>query len=168
MNADPDPDLQERRALLEALRAQRAHVLSALDGLSEDELRRPVLPSGWTCLGLVQHLALDVERFWFRAVVAGEDVELCTGDDAWRVDAGTPAGAVLDMYRAEADWADAVITATALDAATAWWPVEVFGDMLQRDLRVTVLHVLSETACHAGHLDAARELLDGHQHLVLT
>ena len=36
---------------------------------------RPLLPSGWTCAGLVHHLALDVERFWFRAVMAGEKVE---------------------------------------------------------------------------------------------
>ncbi len=168
MSADLGPDSQERQALLEALRAQRAHVLAALDGLSDDALRRPALPSGWTCLGLLQHLALDVERFWFRAVVAGEDVGLATGDAAWRVAPGTPAGAVLDAYRGEAERSDAVVTATALDAAPVWWPIEVFADLPQRDLRATVLHVLTETACQAEHLDAARELLDGHQHLVLT
>jgi len=46
--------------------------------------------------------------------------------------------------------------------------VEVFADLPERDLRGTVLAVLTETACHAGHLDAARELIDGRQHLVLT
>ena len=158
----------ERAALLEALRAQRAHVLQAVDGLSDEALRTPVLPSGWTCLGLVQHLALDVERFWFRAVTAGEDVELLSGDDAWRVASGTAARSVLDAYRDEAERSDAVLAVTALDAAPAWWPVEVFADLPERDLRATVLHVLTETACHAGHLDAARELLDGHQHLVLS
>jgi uncharacterized damage-inducible protein DinB len=168
MSTDQDPTAPERKALLEALRAQRAHVLAALDGLPDDALRRPVLPSGWTCLGLVQHLALDVERFWFRAVAAGEDVELATGDAAWRVDPDSPADAVLDAYRREAELSDAVVSATALDAAPAWWPVEVFADLPQRELRATVLHVLTETACHAGHLDAARELLDGHQNLVLT
>jgi hypothetical protein len=116
----------------------------------------------------VQHLALDVERFWLRSVVAGEDVDLPTGDEAWRVDPRTSAATVLDTYRAEAARSDAVITATALDAAPVWWPAEVFADMPERDLRATVLHVLTETACHAGHLDAARELIDGHQHLVLT
>ncbi|QNK83704.1 DUF664 domain-containing protein [Nakamurella sp. PAMC28650] len=60
----------EKVALLSHLNAQRHHVLGSLDGLSEADLRRPVLPSGWSCLGLVQHLALDVERFWFRALVA--------------------------------------------------------------------------------------------------
>ena len=161
-------DAAEREALLSALRDQREHVLRAVAGLSDEDLRRPVLPSGWTCLGLVQHLALDVERFWFRAVVAGEAVDLCSGDEAWRVDVARPAQAVLDAYRDEASAADAVIGRTDLAAQPAWWPVEVFADLPVRDLRQTVLAVLVETACHAGHLDAARELLDGHQDLVLT
>jgi uncharacterized damage-inducible protein DinB len=158
----------ERDALLQALHAQRDHVLDALAGLSDEALRRPVLPSGWTCIGLVQHLALDVERFWFGAVTAGEPVDLTSGADAWQVPADISAGAVVDLYRAEAARSDAVITATALDARPAWWPVEVFADLPERNLRSTILHVLTETACHAGHLDAARELLDGRQHLVLT
>src|SRR5260221_991912 len=61
----------EGNALLESLTGQRRHVLGILEGLSEEDLRRPVLPSGGTCLCLVHHLALDVERFWFRAVMAG-------------------------------------------------------------------------------------------------
>ena len=160
--------VDEREALLAALHDQREHVLRAVTGLSEAALRQPVLPSGWTCLGLVQHLALDVERFWFRAVVAGEAVELCSGDEAWRVDATTPATAVLHAYREESRRADAIVRCSDLGAQPAWWPVEVFADLPVRDLRQTVLAVLVETACHAGHLDAVRELLDGHQHLVLT
>src|SRR6266705_2930116 len=58
-------------ALVKSLNAQRDHVVGVLDGLTEEELSRPVLPTGWTCAGLVHHLAVDVERFWFRAVVAG-------------------------------------------------------------------------------------------------
>ena len=161
-------DAGEREALAAALREQRAHVLRAVAGLSDEDLRRPVLPSGWSCLGMVQHLALDVERFWFRAVVAGEAVDLCSGDEAWRVDAGHAAFDVLDAYREECRAADEVIARTDLTAQPAWWPVEVFADLPVRDLRATVLAVLVETACHAGHLDAARELLDGHQDLVLT
>jgi uncharacterized damage-inducible protein DinB len=160
---------REREALVAWLRAQREHVLQALNGLPDEALRRPVLPSGWTCLGLVQHLTLDVERFWFRAVVAGEDVHLETRDHAWHVPADVPAEAVLGAYQAEAEQSDRVIAAAAdLDVGPAWWPVEVFADLPVRDLRQTILHVTTETACHAGHLDAARELLDGHQHLVLT
>jgi hypothetical protein len=55
--------MDETTALTETLRAQREHVLGILGGLSDDELRRPVLPSGWSCAGLVHHLAVDVERF---------------------------------------------------------------------------------------------------------
>jgi hypothetical protein len=54
----------ETGTLLTRLDHQRRHVQD------EADLRRPVLPPGWSCLGLVRHLALDVERFWFRAVVA--------------------------------------------------------------------------------------------------
>ncbi|WP_320064604.1 DinB family protein [Micromonospora sp. RTGN7] len=159
---------EERATLLAALTAQRHHVLGALDGLPEEALRRPVLPSGWSCLGLVRHLALDVERFWFRAVVAGERVDLKSGADAWQVDAETPAGAVFDLYRREAELADAVIAGTGLDAAPAWWPEGIFPGLPPHALRRTVLHVITETACHAGHLDAVRELIDGRKWLVLT
>lgn len=144
-------------------------MLQAVAGLPDEALRRPVLPSGWTCLGLVQHLTVDVERFWFRAVVAGEHVHLATGDQAWHVAADTSVEAVLNAYRAETEQSDqAIAAAAALDADPAWWPVEIFADLPVRNLRASVLHVITETACHAGHLDAARELLDGHQHLVLT
>lgn len=158
----------EREALLAVLRDQREHVLRAVSGLSDEALRRPVLPSGWTCLGLVQHLALDVERFWFRAVAAGESVSLCSGDEAWQVAPTTSAEGVIEGYRDEIRLADAAISRTPLDAPPAWWPADVFGDLPVRDLRRNILAVIVETACHAGHLDAAREMLDGHQHLVLT
>ncbi|HLL67521.1 MAG TPA: DinB family protein [Micromonosporaceae bacterium] len=158
----------ETSALLSVLKSQRDHVLGILDGLPDEALRRPALPSGWTCLGMVRHLALDVERFWFRAVAAGEAVDLESGDAAWQVGPDTPAEAVFDLYRQEAALADAVIAGTPLDSAAAWWPDEIFPGLPPRDLRSTVLHVITETACHAGHLDAARELIDGRAWLVLT
>lgn len=159
----------ESATLLSYLSAQRAHVLGILEGLDDDALRRPVLPSGWTCLGLIQHLAVDVEQFWFRCVVAGEQAAIDgLTDDAWHVGADVPAEAVLDMYRQEIDRANAIITATPLDAAPAWWPGDLFGDFRLHDLREIMLHVITETACHAGHLDAARELIDGRRWLVLT
>jgi hypothetical protein len=52
-----------------------------------NDLRRHVLPSRWTCLGLVNHLSLDVERFWFQAVIAGEAIAvedvLGSSGNAW-------------------------------------------------------------------------------------
>ena len=163
----------ESAVLLSTLNNQRDHVLGILDGLSEDDLRRPVLPSQWTCLGMMQHLALDVERFWFRRVVAGEPGVGEPGggesaDSAWQVSPDLPAKAVFDLYRQEIELANAIITATRLDAAPAWWPAELFGSWRLNDLREVILHVISETACHAGHLDAVRELIDGRTWLILT
>jgi Protein of unknown function (DUF664) len=160
--------IKESTALLSALNGQRDHVLGILEGLPEEALRRPVLPSGWTCVGLVRHLALDVERFWFRAVVAGESVDLESGDGAWQVSPDVPAEAVFDLYRRETELANGIIAATPLDSAPAWWPDELFRDVPPRDLRETILHVTTETACHAGHLDVVRELIDGRTWLVLT
>src|SRR4051812_6519284 len=140
---------EETRALLSSLTGQRDHVLGILEGLPEEALRRPVLPSGWTCLGLVRHLALDVERFWFRAVIAGEQVDLESGDGAWQVAPDVPAKAVFDAYRQETKLADAIIAGTALDAGPAWWPEEVFPGLPSQNLRETILHVITETACHA-------------------
>jgi hypothetical protein len=53
----------ETVVLLDTLDNQCQHVLGILEGLSEEDLRRPMLPSGWACVDLVQHPALDVERF---------------------------------------------------------------------------------------------------------
>ncbi len=154
------------------LSAQRRHVLGILDGLDDEQLRRPVLPSGWSGLGLVQHLTVDVERWWFSAVMAGDRaaVDSFTGPDvpnAWQVAAGTPAEAILAAYRAEIERSDAVIARLPLSAEPAWWP-DFLGGRWMDDLTDALLHVITETACHAGHLDAARELIDGRQWIVLN
>lgn len=160
--------IKERTALLASLSNQRDHVLGILEGLSEEALRRPVLPSGWTCLGMVRHLAIDVERFWFRSVVAGQPVEVRASDAAvWQVTSEESAQAVFDLYRREIELSNAIIAATPLDTAPASRP-DQWGDWGPVDLRETILHVMTETACHAGHLDAARELIDGRTWLVLT
>jgi uncharacterized damage-inducible protein DinB len=155
-------------ALQAALSSQRRHVLGILDGLSEDALRRPVLPSGWSCLDLVQHLAFDVERFWFQCVMTGQPLDAPgVPDDAWHVGRDTPAEAVMTTYRRAIERADEIIAATPLDAVPAWWP-DFFGSYRLDDLQQVMLHVITETACHAGHLDAVRELIDGRTWLVLT
>jgi uncharacterized damage-inducible protein DinB len=168
---EPTPNT-EREALLRYLDAQREHALGILEGLDEEALRRPVLPSGWSCLGLVRHLALDVERFWFGAVVAGDRAiidEFAAGpDNAWEIAADQSASAIFELYRRESARTNSIIAATPLDAAPAWWPGDLFGDFRLHTIREVVLHTLTETACHTGHLDAARELIDGRRWLVLT
>ncbi|HEY2576202.1 MAG TPA: DinB family protein [Streptosporangiaceae bacterium] len=160
---------RESKLLLTSLNGQREHVLGALEGLSDEALRRPVLPTGWTCVGLVHHLALDVEEWWFHRIVAGnppgqEDSQ----ESAWQVPATMSAEAVLSLYREQVKRANAIIAATPLNAAPAWWPEEMWPGWRLDDLREIILHAITETACHAGHLDAVRELIDGETWLVLT
>lgn len=160
----------ERDLLLERLRGQRRHVLEQLDGLSEVQLRTSVLPSGWTPLGLVRHLTLSDERYWFEVVMAGGPLDFWpSGDNAdWLVGADESAAGVIDAYRVAAAASDALIEATDLDASPrrpeSWWGQ---AGLAFPDLRTVLVHVLVETATHAGHLDAARELIDGRQYLVL-
>ena len=82
----------ERDLLLRRLTGHRQHILEQVDGLTDELLRTPVLPSGWSCLGLVRHLTLSDERYWFEVVVAGGPLDFWPeGDNAdWRVDAVEP------------------------------------------------------------------------------
>jgi hypothetical protein len=169
----PKPTMtREAIVMLASLDRQRDHVLGILDGLPEEALRRPVLPSGWNCLGLVRHLALDVERLWFREVVAGEQVAGPGQPDggvveAWNVGPDVRAEDVFGLYWHEIQLANAIISATPLDAPPADWPAQ-WPDWRYQDLREIMLHALTETACHAGHLDIVRELIDGKRWLVLS
>lgn len=165
----PTPSTREREVLLGALTSQRRRILGALDGLDDAQLRTATLPSGWQPLGLVRHLTLSDERYWLCHVMGGQPLQWPDeprGD--WLVGADEDAAAVIGEYqRAIAD-ADAVLAAHSLDDPPAlpdpqWtaWGREY------PDLRSIVLHLLLETANHAGQLDAARELIDGHQWVVL-
>lgn len=163
-------DHTERDLLLDRLDGQRHHVLAQLEGLSDEQLRRPVLPSGWSCLGLVRHLTLSDERYWFGVVVAGEPLDFWPeGDNGdWQVGPDEPAADVVAAYRSAVARSDEIISARRLEdppeQPEAWWPD---AGLSFPDLRTIVVHVLVETAVHAGHLDAVRELLDGRQHLVI-
>jgi hypothetical protein len=159
----------ETEMLRDTLDRQREHVLGILEGLSEDQLTRPVLPSGWTSLGLVKDLALDVEHYWFRCILGGESLDFFAGAHSrggWEVDSSESAGHVLDLYRDEIERANAVLATTALETPPRqrddWW-----GDWDVPNARFVILDVIAETACHTGHLDAVAELLDGRQWVVL-
>jgi hypothetical protein len=155
----------EKDALVTSLNGQREHVLAAFAGVSENDLRKPALPSGWTPLGMVRHLALDVEQFWFRGAVAGEPITVLPANESWLVPPDVPSAVIFGQYRDEIARANAIIAATPLDAMPRWWP-DFFANFPARPLFRTILHVITETAIHAGHLDAARELTDGTQWLV--
>lgn len=160
----------ERAALTKALATGRHHVLSQLHGLTDDQLRAPVAPSGWTPLGLVRHLTLSDERYWFQVVVDGRPLDFWPdGHNAdWLVATDEPAAAVIGAYIDAIAASDEIIAATDLDrppiSPEPGW--EEAG-LAFPDLRSVLVHVLVETSVHAGHLDLVRELLDGRQHIVL-
>lgn len=157
----------ETAALVRYLNAQREHVLSAVDGLTASEMRQATLPSGWHIVGLLNHLTIGVEHYWFRCIINGGSLaELPDGD--WVVSDEVTATEAIDRYRESTVLSNAILTTATLDAPPRQRDPGWAGlDHAFRDVRDIALHVLAETACHAGQLDAARELLDGHQWLVI-
>jgi len=163
MSAEP-----EKAVLLAHLAAQRRHILATVDGLTDDQMALTPLPSGWSITGMLNHLALDDEMFWFVCVLGADDVAIASlAGDGWDLAEGDTAEVVLARYRAQVARADEVLVGVDLDAPPAWWPEELFGGWRLETAREVVLHAITELAGHAGHLDAARELIDGRQHLVL-
>lgn len=67
------------------------------------------------------------------------------------------------IQRVRTETSDALTGAgeLALDAEPQWWPVGEWGGWRLHTFGEVLLHLLVETSCHAGHLDAARELIDG-------
>jgi hypothetical protein len=131
----------EAGALIDCLDSQCQHVTGILEELTDEALHQSVLPSAWTCLGLVDHLALDVERFWFRQVVAAEGSgfgDVGDRSSAWDVPNGVPPEVVFERYHQEIGRADVVIAATALDAAPKAWP-SFFGDWRLPDMGAVML-----------------------------
>lgn len=78
-----------------------------------------------------------------------------------------PADTVLSRYRQQIELSNELLATIDLDAAPGWWPVELFSGWRFDTVREVLLHVLTETATHAGHLDAARELIVGRTWLVV-
>lgn len=160
----------DRAPLLDALAGARAHVLSQVEALDDSLQHRVVVPSGWSPLGLVRHLTLSDERYWFEVVIGGGPLDFwpagSRGD--WTVPPSTSAGTVVADYREAIRRSDAVLAGVALDDAPLRPEPEWAGTGRFATVRDVLVHVVVETSTHAGQLDVARELLDGGQHLVLA
>lgn len=148
----------EKESLYVALDRHRNAILWKLDGLSDDDLRRPMVPSGTTLLGMVKHLA-SVEYAWFCSTFGRESLEVPYSDDDWdsdwRIEPWETTEGVLTYFAMARAAADAVIDELdVLDTGTAW-----FGPTVS--LRWVLIHMVEEYARHAGHADILRELIDG-------
>jgi uncharacterized damage-inducible protein DinB len=167
-----DDQDEERRALLHFLGYQRSSVLAIVEGLDEKAWHRSVVPSGWTPAGLVEHLA-GAERHWFQQVVNGHEDELPWDEGRPPYDpeaaftCDRPSADIVAYYREQCERSDAVLAVTPMSAR----PRGQHNDPEMTDeissVRWIVLHMIEETASHSGHLEIARELLDGRTNLGL-
>ncbi|WP_241681392.1 DUF664 domain-containing protein [Pseudactinotalea terrae] len=154
--------------LVQRLDAGRDHVLQTIEGLDEPELDTVVAPSGWTARSMISHLLYDVEIFWLQAVLAADEDAIARVRDGWTAPS-VPGPELRASYRDAVARGNHVLAEADLDAPPAWWPPpEVFGGPRLSTGWEILLRVLEETSVHAGHLDMARERLDGRQHLVVT
>jgi hypothetical protein len=151
----PRIDGSELETALAFLRFARHCVLKKTDGLDEEQLRRVLVPSGTSLLGLVQHLT-DGERYWFGYHVGG-DPAAAEVDFSMRVPAERDVAGILAAYRAAATASDATLIAVGDLGTRVSQPVD--GEHLS--VRWVLTHMAHETARHAGHADVLREQLDG-------
>jgi hypothetical protein len=157
----PDPKADLHRYLQlgrEALRWK-------LDGLSEYDVRRPMVPTGTNLLGIVKHVA-SVEAGYFgetfdrpfQEPLPWFDEGAEPNADMWATAEESREG-IVGLYHRVWAHSDATIEALPLDAIghVPWWPPERREVTLHRIL----VHMIAETHRHAGHADIVRELVDG-------
>lgn len=145
----------ESSVLRFSLDRHRDAVLWKLEGLGDEELRRAVAPSGTNLLGLVKHLAA-VEYGWF-CETFGRAVEplWCEPGDDMRVAPDESTAEILAFHARARAAADLALDELPLDTLGTAWSGETVS------LRWVLVHMIEETARHAGHADILRELLDG-------
>ena len=160
----PEPAVDERTMLVQYLDYQRATVLMKADGLDQKQLSRASTVSTLTLGGLLKHLAL-VEDSWIQGRFLGApEIEPWVSapfddDEDWDF---TSASAddpeyLRELYRAAAARTNAVVASAQLDDLS----VVPRRDGNLWTLRWGLLHLIEETARHAGHADLIREAIDG-------
>jgi hypothetical protein len=149
------PD-DERVLLNGFLDRQRAVAVRKIEGLSDSDAAREVTSTGVTLLGTLKHLEWD-ERCWFAHHLLGTPPPADDGDESFVIRPGDTVESVVARYGATCDESRRITAATSLDepCAIAHW---AFGTPT---LRWVLLHMIEETARHAGHMDLLREQTDG-------
>jgi uncharacterized damage-inducible protein DinB len=163
----------ESRMLLGFLQYQRDAVLKIVEGLPEEAWQAQVVPSGWTVAGMLWHLG-GVEHHWLQHVTTGVLEEPPAGEEEEDEEKGAydPEAAftcdwssadLIAGYRDACRRSDEVLAVTSLSAAPRGLHFHQDSEYTRQitNVRWIVLHVIEETAVHSGHLEIARELLDG-------
>lgn len=146
----PKGNADERELLLSWLGYLRGAVRRNLEGLTEREAHGSADGTLIPLLGVVNHLT-HVEWRWIDGAMLGHAVT--RSDEEFRPGAQLTVDRALEAYQERAGATDAFVRATALATPCGR------GEGL--NLRWVVLHLINETARHAGHADATRQLLDG-------
>jgi uncharacterized damage-inducible protein DinB len=136
------------------LRHLRDSAVFKLEGLDAEQLRWRPSPTANSLGVIVVHLGY-AERLWIRAIWAGEPMDMEWRSHMFELPDGWGYEEIVGFYREETAQVDAVLDrAVSFDLRSA-------GDLRPTTLRWAVLHLIEETARHAGHMDITRELLDG-------
>jgi hypothetical protein len=151
----------ERDALASFLDRQRDALIRKARGVTDAEARRAPTASSLSLLGLLKHSAVWEDR-WFQGVVAGRplpdgwpDHESPIPDEDFRVDDGDTVEQWVARYEQAAEMSRQIVAAMELDDSCAR------ADIIDCNVRCVLLHMIEETARHAGHADLIRETLDG-------
>jgi Protein of unknown function (DUF664) len=141
----------------------RDAMLWKLDGLSEHDIRRPLVPTGTNLLGLVKHVT-GVEVGYFGDTFGRPFADQLPWDESDPMSDMYAAPhesreSITGLYRRAWAHSDATIEALPLDAIghVPWWPAE----RNEVTLHHVLVRVVAETSRHAGHADIVRELIDG-------
>src|SRR5207302_8527808 len=131
------------------------------EGLSDAQASQRLVPSATTMLGVVKHLAY-VERWWFAMNFAGDPVNFPWPEDEpdqdidFRVAATDTIENISALYQRELARSREVVAGASLEDLGRG-----VGKVEPRSLRWIMVHMIEETARHAGHADILRELTDG-------
>ena len=146
----------EAEVLSSFLAFQRSVVVGKLRGLSDEDARRRIVPSDTTPIGLVRHLTF-VEREWFGRYLgerAHHGIPAEQGD-GWDVPPEATVASVIADYQAACAESDTIARGVPLGHHVA------HPRLGRVSLRWIYVHMIDETARHAGHLDILREMIDG-------